>query len=140
VRVDTIGIGWAVEGMLREKKGAIIEAADARRMADDSTKFHNKRAEMYWRLREQFERGTISIPDDPDVVDQLGAMKCEFHKSQLKIVEKKKIAQAIGHSPDEADALALTYFYPDTLASKSTAQKRLREPMPGRMATAWMGS
>jgi len=140
VRVDTIGIGWAVEGAVREKKGAIIEAADARRQADEPLRFYNKRAEMYWRLREQFERGTISIPDDPDLCDQLAAMKCEFHKQQTKIIEKKKITQHIGHSPDEAEALALTFFYPDTFASKTTAQRRLREPMPGYIATAWMGS
>ncbi|KKK71067.1 hypothetical protein LCGC14_2917640, partial [marine sediment metagenome] len=98
----------------------------------------NKRAEMYWRLREQFERGTISLPDDPDLQDQLGAMRCEFVKSKVKIVDKKKIMHEIGHSPDEAEALALTYFYPDTMASKVTASRRGREHVPSRSATAWM--
>lgn len=140
VRVDTIGIGWAIEGMLREKKGAIIEAADARRVADDPTKFYNKRAEMYWRLREQFEAGTISIPDDPDLTNQLGALKCEYHKSQLKIIEKKKIVQEIGHSPDEAEALALTYFYPDQMASKQRSTRRHGERLLSRSPQAWMGT
>ena len=140
MRVDTIGIGWAVEGTLREKKGSIVEAADARRMADDPQKFFNKRAEMYWRLREQFENGTISLPDDPDVQDQLGAMKSEYHKSQIKIVDKKKIVHEIGHSPDEAEALALTFYYPDTFISRVTASRRGRERVPSRTATAWMGS
>ena len=138
VRVDTIGIGWAIEGMLREKKGAIIEAADARRTADEPDRFFNKRAEMYWRLREQFERGAISLPDDPDLQDQLGAMRCEFVKSKVKIVDKKKIMHEIGHSPDEAEALALTYFYPDTMTSRITASRRRTERSPSRSATAWM--
>ena len=138
VRVDTIGIGWAIEGMLREKKGSIVEAADARRTADNTMKFFNKRAEMYWTLREQFERGTISIPDDPDLQNQLGAMRCEFHKSQIKIVEKKKIIQQIGHSPDEAEALALTYYNPDYLVSRSKSPRGFRPRATSDVATAWM--
>ncbi len=140
MRVDTIGIGWAVEGSLREKKGSVIEPADARRTADDQAKFFNKRAEMYWRLREQFQNGTISIPDDPDLQNQLGAMKCEYYKSQIKIVDKKKIVQEIGHSPDEAEALALTYFYPDHMVSKSKTPKHRPRPGNAKAATAWMGS
>ncbi len=140
MRVDTIGIGWAVEGSLREKKGSVVEAADARRIADDSQKYYNKRAEMWWRLREQFQHGTISIPDDPELTNQLGAMKCEYKKSQIKIVDKKKIIHEIGHSPDEAEALALTYFYPDHMISKSTASKRRNDRVSSGSATAWMGS
>jgi len=140
MRVDTIGIGWAVEGSLREKKGSVIEPADARRTADDQAKFYNKRAEMYWLLRDQFQHGTITIPDDPDLQNQLGAMKCEYHKSQIKIVEKKKIIQEIGHSPDEAEALALTYFYPDHMISRNKGSRRHVDRAPTRNATAWMGS
>lgn len=117
-RVDTIGIGWAVEGMLREKKGGIIEAADSRRTADNSDKFINKRAEMYWNLRTAFERSVISIPDDEELKNQLGAMKTELdNRGRIKILDKKIIKKELGHSPDEADALALTFFYPDSLAS-----------------------
>jgi len=95
---------------------------------------------MYWRLREQFERGTIRIPNDPELTNQLGAMKCEFVKSQIKIVDKKKIVQEIGHSPDEAEALALTYFYADHMVSKGTASRRGKERTRSGTATAWMGS
>jgi phage terminase large subunit len=111
VGVDTIGIGWAVEGALRDKKGSIIEAYDCRRTADDPERFENKRAEMYWRLREQFERGTISIPDDYDLKLQLMSIKYEPNKKGLtQIMEKKKLKKEIGSSPDEADALAMLYF------------------------------
>jgi len=119
VRVDTIGIGWAIEGILREKKGGIIEAADCRRTADEPERFSNKRAEMYWSLREQFEKGIISIPGDQDLLNQLAATKYEITQSGLiKIIEKKKIKQELGHSPDELDAMAMLYFYPDRMTSK----------------------
>lgn len=118
-RVDTIGIGWAVEGDLRSKKGPIVEAADVRRNADNPERFHNKRAEMYWTLRELFEKGAIDIPDDSNLKDQIAATRYDFDdRGRIKIIEKKKIRNEIGHSPDELDALALLYFYADDLTSK----------------------
>lgn len=119
VRVDTIGIGWAVEGTLREKKGSIVEAADVRRRADDPERFANKRAEMYWNLREQFERGRISIPNDTELIEQIGATKYKITKSgQIQIQEKDIIKKEIGHSPDELDAMAILFFYPDVMVSR----------------------
>lgn len=114
VKVDTIGIGWAVEGNLREKKGAIIEAADCRRTADDPERFINKRAEMYWNLREVFEKGLISIPNDSNLLNALAATKYELdNRGRIKIIEKKKIKSEIGYSPDELDALAMLFFSPN---------------------------
>lgn len=123
VYVDTIGIGWAVEGGLREKKGQIIQAADARRTSDQSDKYMNKRAEMYDRLRETFQKGVISIPDDQDLIDQLSVIQCEYSGSKMKIMEKKKLKKLIkdGHSPDEADALAMTFYEPSHFLSRQIA-------------------
>jgi hypothetical protein len=124
VRVDTIGIGWAIEGELREKKGGIIESGDSRRTADDPERFTNKRAEMYWNMRELFQAGSISIPDDVDFKNELGATKYELDsRGRIKIIDKKKIKQEIGHSPDEADALALTFYVPDSFVSRVTIKK-----------------
>ena len=138
VRIDTIGIGWAVEANVRDKKGAIVEAADVRRQADSPERFKNKRAEMYWRLREAFERGAISIPDDDQLKDQLGAMKYEPADGN-KIIDKKKIKLELGHSPDEADALAMTYFYPDSSVSRKTSRPR-RGPGHAPSAGGWMAA
>lgn len=139
VRIDTIGIGWAVEAGLRDKKGAIVEAADARRTSINPEKYYNKRAEMYWRLREAFERGEISIPNDEDLKEQLGAMRCEYGKT-TKIVEKKKIKQDLGHSPDEADALALTFYYPDENVSRKRANSRQRGRDDAPKSSNWMAA
>lgn len=139
VYVDTIGIGWAVEGNLRQQKGAIIQAADARRTADNPDKYVNKRAEMYDRLREAFEKGAISIPDDRDLIDQLGAIRCEYVGSKMKIVEKKKLKKEIGHSPDEADALAMTYYRaPQFLSRNTRSVQAIRERRYGPQQ--WLGA
>lgn len=143
VRIDTVGIGWAVEANVRDKKGACVEAADARREASEPQRFFNKRAEMYWRLREAFERGAIALPDDADLKDALGATKCEYvllkGQSVVKIIDKKKIKQELGHSPDEADALALTYYHDDRFLSRAR-RRRGPDPAPAAGQLAWMGA
>jgi hypothetical protein len=117
-RVDVVGIGWAVEGLLRDKKGGIIEAADSRRKADNPERFVNKRAEMYWNLRDMFEKGVISIPDDANFKTQLGAMRYKLVNGKIQLPEKRAIKNDIGHSPDECDAAAMLFYYPDNMTSK----------------------
>jgi hypothetical protein len=135
VRVDTIGLGWHVEGDLRNKKGAIVEAADVRRSADNKERFVNKRAEMYWNLRECFEKGTISIPDDDDLKSQLSVIKYKPDKSgKTVIMEKHDIKKELGRSPDEADALAILYYRADTMVSRKFTAERLMRNFKG----SWM--
>ena len=135
VRVDTIGVGWAVEGVLRDKKGGIVEAADVRRQADDPTRFCNKRAEMYWRVRELFEKGLISIPDDPNLKDQIAATRYKFdNKGHTQIIDKKDIKAEIGQSPDEFDAMCLLFYYEDRMTSKKTNFVKMGSKLKG----SWM--
>lgn len=138
VFVDTIGIGWAVEGQLRDKKGAVIEAADVRRSADNDDKYFNKRAEIYDRVREAFERGLISIPDDEELKNQLGALRCEYKGSKMIILEKKKLKAILGHSPDEADAVALTFYRAPELISRKSAAKTPTVQAPLYGGQAWL--
>jgi hypothetical protein len=119
-RVDVVGIGWGVEGILRDKKGGIIESADSRRKADNPERFMNKRAEMYWNLREMFDKGVMSIPDDANFKAQLGAMRYKLVNGKVQLPEKREIKTDIGHSPDELDAAAMLYYYPDNMTSKKT--------------------
>lgn len=123
MRVDNIGIGWAVYGGLFDRLGSKVESADSRRQASNTDKYYNKRAEMYWTLRDKFEKGLISIPDDPDLIDELSVIKATYEKGKIKIIEKAKIKQELGHSPDSADSLALSYYYDDDIVFKGRANQ-----------------
>ncbi|TAN40585.1 MAG: hypothetical protein EPN22_17270 [Nitrospirae bacterium] len=139
VYVDTVGIGWAVEGQLRQLKGAAIQAADARRTADRDDKYFNKRAEMYDRVREAFERGVISIPDDSDLIDQLSVIQVEYVGSKMKVLDKKKLKKLIkdGHSPDEADALALTFYRDPRFQTRAVARTPSKPIRRASLAGDW---
>ena len=135
LRVDSVGIGWAVYGGLFDRFGSQVESADCRKQAS-SEKFYNKRAEMYWTLREKFEKGLISIPDDRDLIDSLSVMKVTYDGGKIKIVEKTKIRQELGRSPDEADALALTYYYDDSIIYKAQKGRSVYCYQPHNMSVS----
>jgi hypothetical protein len=66
-----------------------------------------------------FERGTIEIPNDPDLLNQLAALKYDTDKrGRTLIMDKRALKKEIGSSPNEADALAMLFYELDTMISK----------------------
>lgn len=112
VFVDTIGIGIGVYNRLCEQNYRhIVHSADIRRSANNPEKFIRRRDELWWFLREQFENSLIAIPNNRDLIDQLGSIKYNTESSgKIKIEGKKQMKTRGLSSPDEADAVMLTYF------------------------------
>ena len=108
--VDIIGLGRGVYDRLNQL-GVVARPADSRGKPKND-RYFNARAEMYFKLREQFESKCISIPDDKELIDELGAMKVD-DANPNKIQDKKEIRKVLGYSPDRADAVAMTYFGSD---------------------------
>lgn len=139
--VDNIGVGWGVYCYIRNDLGRTsgVYAADSRGKATNPERFHNKRAEMYWRLREAFERGEVDLPDDDDLVNQLACIKYE-NEGKTQIWKKSKLKTLMdGDSPDEADSLADTYYLPETAFRKTQEQVDAYETEPKETAVGWMG-
>jgi len=80
----------------------------------DPAKYRNKRAEMYGEMAEAMQDAEhYRIPADPALKAQLSAIMIERDSDgRLKLAAKDEIKKAVGRSPDEADALALTYAWP----------------------------
>lgn len=80
----------------------------------DPAKYLNKRAEMYGEMSEAIEASDhYRIPPDPALKAQLSAIMIDRDSSgRMKLQSKEEIKKAVGRSPDEADALALTYAWP----------------------------
>lgn len=77
----------------------------------DATKYANKRAEMWGYLRAALP--TLAIPDSDDLEIQLTGVEFGLDKNDAILLEKKqRMKKRIGRSPDDADAIALTYAYP----------------------------
>jgi hypothetical protein len=107
VRIDVIGVGASVWDNLSNEPWA--RQANASSRAENPDRFINCRAEAYWAIREAFVQNRIEC-DDGDLREQLTATHYEHPKGKFKVEEKEKIRSRIGRSPDEADAVSLTYY------------------------------
>lgn len=135
VKVDNIGIGWALTGRLRELS-SIHNSAGA--LAGDTShsaevvgvnfgerptegrekQYLNKRAEVYWtvgRERSRLRQWDLGEVDD-DVIAELTVSTYEIVDSfgKIKIEPKDKIIERLGESPDRAEALLLAFYDPFT--------------------------
>jgi len=117
--VDNIGVGWAVVGSLREKIPAdacdIIEVNVAN-TAFNPHRYFRLRDELWWRLRESFEAGQLSIPNDALLMGDLNSPRYEEVAGKIKVETKKDMKARGVDSPNRADALMMTRIYTaDTL-------------------------
>lgn len=120
VGVDAIGVGAGTVNELRHL-GAVVRAlnASARPMvmaekvdgqsvewSYDVNKFKNLRSQMYWQVREDLRLGTIDVPEDRELWEEL--VTPTFVDEPFTIVEAKDDVRArLGRSPDKADAFVM---------------------------------
>lgn len=118
--VDGIGIGSSALDFLvglnlnvlsvigSASMGAFTKAGDLR--------LKNRRAEMYWRLREALDPTNpdpISLPPDTELLGDLAAVRYKVVTmgavAALQMREKDEIREMLGRSPDKGDAVAMTF-------------------------------
>jgi len=106
--VDVIGLGAGVFDRLREQ-GARVTAFNSSSRPRDPVRFANRRAEVFWHLRELLEAGELDLdPDDLELAAQLGALRWRVDSSGRVLIESKDAIRARGlPSPDRADASAM---------------------------------
>lgn len=115
VNVDTIGVGTGVEGRLDEigipTHRVNVSEAPGGIKEQETVKFINKRAQLYWALRELLDPDNpdaIGLPDDEELTEELVATRYKINSNgKIQIVAKDDIKAIIGRSPDKADALVM---------------------------------
>ena len=97
---------------LREQ-GLRVTGINVARAARQEKLFVNLRAEGYWRLRDLFVAGEISIPQDNQLIGELAALRYKFDSGGRLLIESKDEMRKRGiPSPDKADALMLAFIGP----------------------------
>lgn len=125
VFVDTIGEGAGVFSRLKEQGFDNVVSAKASFGANDLTdftgeyKFCNMRAYMYWAVRDWLNPAfgsQAAIPPNDEMIEELLEHKYKFQSNGRILIEpKEEIHKRLGRSPDNSDALALTFF-PDNVS------------------------
>lgn len=113
INLDAVALGAGIYDRLKEQK-VYVNAIVAGGEPNDKEHYINSRAEMYDNLRARFEAGTISIPDDMDLIAQLSSIRFKIASDRkLQIVSKEDMKRVYRlKSPDKADALALCFYEP----------------------------
>jgi hypothetical protein len=108
--VDGSGIGAGVVDRLRQLNFSITDVNGGNQSLNP--RFLNKRAEMWWEMKEAIE-GLLELPPDEELKKELTALSYDFtDKGRIRLDRKSDLMADYGFSPDRADALALTYAYP----------------------------
>ena len=120
VIVDTVGVGGGLADRLRELGYSVTEfnsGATPTRSLSETTEFFNLRAQAYWSLREQLQRGTLCLPDDPKLFDELVSTTWEeTPQGEVRITAKEKLRDKLGRSPDRADSVVMSCIAADAAA------------------------
>jgi hypothetical protein len=128
VKIDTIGVGWGVVGILQQWEGegklqdgtctAHIVPVNVAKKARQEKKFYNQRAEMWWNMRAMIEpnnpaAGLLRLDLSTKEIAQLNAPTYAADSTARITVEKKADMKKRGiHSPDRAEAILLAAYEP----------------------------
>lgn len=112
VNVDVIGIGAGVVDALNDMGVQGVNGVNVAEQAWDPEKFANRKAELYWGLRDRFLNNDICIPDDQDLKRELMVTFDYSISGKIVIASKDKVKESLGRSPDRAESLMLA-FAPD---------------------------
>ena len=129
--VDSAGLGAGVYDRLKQLGHRGVKAVNVAERSSKRLLFMNLRAELGWGLRAQFERGEISIPDNPGLVSELAALRYGYDsKGRIRLEPKDEAKARLGRSPDLADALVLA-FSDDNRAKRGGARVVRFDPRGG---------
>lgn len=107
--VDKGGIGTGIVDRLQELNVPVIGVMFGQ-AASDPEIYANKKAEMWWRMKDWFEEKPNRIVNDPAFIADICAPQPDVSSNGRKLLEsKEKLEKRQIRSPDGGDALALTF-------------------------------
>jgi len=107
INVDGIGVGEGVCDQLEEMGYPVERIVGSETPYNDM--FLNRRAEIYWNVRNLLEAGLIGLPDDSDLINQMGTITYIRTDGKIQIQSKKEIRKKEGKSPDLSDGLIYAF-------------------------------
>lgn len=119
INLDANGIGSSVYDSLTSMypPGIVhaFNAAEGSEYRDKSRrlKMRNKRAEMYWRMRDALDPASgeeLALPPDTELLSDLCSARYKNTAAGVLVEEKAKIKERIGRSPDVGEAVMYAYM------------------------------
>ena len=108
------GSGWIDQLRLLNKAPIGVQFSGE---AHDKGRYYNKRTEMYFDAVDWIKRGG-ALPPSPEITAALSQTLYTFKGDRLLLEPKDLVKKKLGYSPDEADALVLTFAEPVSSKAK----------------------
>lgn len=110
IYVDATGVGTGVADRLKEEGYPVVRVHFGE-SPRDGDRYVLRRDELWGEMNEWLEDAPASIPDDDDLASQLTSVQYGYDsKRRVKLEPKEKMKDRGLHSPDDGDALALTFY------------------------------
>ena len=108
--IDSIGIGAGVCDRLRELGHEVYDVIFGAK-PDDTERFANLKAELYWHVRQLMEDGLLDLdPDDDLIVAQATSVRWQLTSAGKIAIEPKEQMKSRGvKSPDRFEALVYAF-------------------------------
>lgn len=114
VHLDVVGVGTSPFDFLKVNNIYVLaingSATAYGTEASGLLQFANKRAEMYWRMREALDPASpepCALPPDPQLMADLCAVRWSLTKQGILLEPKEDVAKRLGRSPDRGDSIVL---------------------------------
>lgn len=118
--IDAIGIGSSVLDFLTGLNLTVLPVVGSEGSGlttkAGQLRLRNKRAEMYWRLREALDPmapDPIALPPDSELLGDLTAPRYKVvtmgKVAAIQIRDKDEVRELLGRSPDKGDSVAMTF-------------------------------
>lgn len=126
--VDKGGLGVGIVDRLDELNIPVVGVMFAEQASAPEI-YLNKRAEMWWTMKEWLENYPCRIPNDAQLISDICSpqpVESSHNKKQLE--SKKQMAKRQIRSPDGGDALALTFAEPVALRTGNPGRTTQARP------------
>jgi phage terminase large subunit len=94
-------------------------------------RYYLRRSEMWFRMAEWIKRGG-ALPRDNALIKELTTPTYTYHRGKFYLEPKEQFKKRLKFSPNRADALALTFAYPDQ--ASETAEEQAMSDLVGEGA------
>jgi phage terminase large subunit len=135
VAIDIIGLGAGVHSHLsRVANLRNLYDVNVAEVPSEQERYHRLRDELWWNLREAFEKRQICLPMDDELLGELTDIHWREENGKIKVESKKELRKRGVASPNKADALCLREFARryciSRVASKAQRQKQQSKTVP----------
>lgn len=141
-----VGGGYGGSAMERMKDNGLSVSpynganASTAKTKDGQLNFVNKRAEVYWKFREELDPdqeggSVVCLPPDAELRADLCAPRWKLTPRGIQIEEKADIKKRIGRSPDRGDAVVMAL----SEGNKAVAREVRRNRTANKQTTANRG-